>query len=237
MAELARAALRDRRRDDAAAARRLRRDRAAPPPAPPRARARHARPALGGTPRRAADRQLAPGRVRRARRAVRERGALLDEHLAAWEGLWRDTPASFAGEHYAYEDVYLEPKAWRPDGPRLWLGGESVHPRLLRRIVRYAHGFHPLGQPSEADLAAPARGSRRGGPRPRRARARGRHAGRVPGRRAARRRSSRRSRRSRRSSSAASRRSASSRRSSSTTSPSTRPGAARSSSGSGSSRR
>jgi len=81
-----------------------------------------------------------------------QRGALLDEHLAAWERLWRDTPASFQGEHYAFEDVYLEPKAWRPDGPRLWLGGESVHPRLLRRIVRYAHGFHPLGQPSEDDL-------------------------------------------------------------------------------------
>lgn len=49
-------------------------------------------------------------------------------------------------------DVYLEPKAWRPDGPRLWLGGESVHPRLLRRIVRYADGFHPLGQPSADDM-------------------------------------------------------------------------------------
>ena len=48
--------------------------------------------------------------------------------------------------------MYLEPKAWRPDGPRLWLGGESVHPRLLRRLVRYAHGFHPLGQPSEEDM-------------------------------------------------------------------------------------
>jgi len=81
-----------------------------------------------------------------------KRGALLDEHLAAWEGLWRDTPASFAGNHYAYDDVYLEPKAWRPDGPRLWLGGESVHPRLLRRLARYAHGFHPLGQPSEDDM-------------------------------------------------------------------------------------
>ena len=80
------------------------------------------------------------------------RGALLDEQLEAWAGLWRDTPSSFAGEHYAYEDVYLEPKAWRPDGPRLWLGGESVHPRLLRRLVRYAHGFHPLGQPSEEDM-------------------------------------------------------------------------------------
>ena len=28
----------------------------------------------------------------------------------------------------------------------------DVHPRLLRRIVRYAHGFHPLGQPSDEDL-------------------------------------------------------------------------------------
>jgi alkanesulfonate monooxygenase SsuD/methylene tetrahydromethanopterin reductase-like flavin-dependent oxidoreductase (luciferase family) len=80
------------------------------------------------------------------------RGRLLDEQLAAWAALWRDTPASFEGEHYRYRDVYLEPKAWRPDGPRTWLGGESVHPRLLRRIVRYAHGFHPLGQPTDGDL-------------------------------------------------------------------------------------
>jgi alkanesulfonate monooxygenase SsuD/methylene tetrahydromethanopterin reductase-like flavin-dependent oxidoreductase (luciferase family) len=80
------------------------------------------------------------------------RGALLDEHLEAWSALWAGSPASFHGEHYAFEDVFLEPKAWRPDGPRLWLGGESVHPRLLRRIVRYAHGFHPLGQPSDEDM-------------------------------------------------------------------------------------
>jgi probable F420-dependent oxidoreductase len=86
------------------------------------------------------------------------RGLLLDEHLAAWEVLWRDSPASFAGEHYAFEDVWLEPKAWRPDGPRLWFGGESVHPRLLRRIVRYGHGFHPLGVPSDDDLRLLAEG-------------------------------------------------------------------------------
>ena len=160
------------------------------------------------------------------------RGALLDEQLAAWEGLWRDTPASFAGEHYAYEDVYLEPKAWRPDGPRLWLGGESVHPRLLRRIVRYAHGFHPLGQPTDEDLRLLQEGLASGGPRPLGARARRRHARRLPGRRepvAA--------RAGDRVDPGAcgrgdSRRSASSRPSSSTTSRSTRPGAARSSSAS-----
>lgn len=82
-----------------------------------------------------------------------KRGALLDEHLEAWAGLWRDTPSSFAGEHYSFDDVYFEPKAWRPDGPRLWLGGQSVHPRLLHRIVRHAHGFHPLGQPTDEDLS------------------------------------------------------------------------------------
>jgi probable F420-dependent oxidoreductase len=83
----------------------------------------------------------------------RQRGALLDEHLSAWEAVWAGSPASFQGEHYTFDDVYLEPKAWRDDGPRIWLGGQSVHPRLLRRIVGHAHGFHPLGQPSADDMA------------------------------------------------------------------------------------
>jgi probable F420-dependent oxidoreductase len=80
------------------------------------------------------------------------RGALLDEHLEAWAALWRDTPASFDGTHYCFHDVYLEPKPWRPDGPRLWFGGEALHPRLLRRLVAYGHGFNPLGTPSGRDL-------------------------------------------------------------------------------------
>jgi probable F420-dependent oxidoreductase len=92
-----------------------------------------------------------------------KRGHLLDEHLAAWAVLWRDSPASFAGDHYRFEDVWLEPKAWHSDGPRLWLGGETVHPRLLQRIVRYAHGFHPLGQPSDEDLTALAEGMSQAG--------------------------------------------------------------------------
>src|SRR5438128_5936456 len=58
------------------------------------------------------------------------RGELLDEHLAAWQVLWHDTPATFAGRHYGFSDVYFEPKPFRPDGPRLWFGGESLHERL-----------------------------------------------------------------------------------------------------------
>ena len=80
------------------------------------------------------------------------RGELLDDNLAAWRVLWRDTPASFEGAHYRFADVTLEPKPHRPGGPVLWFGGETVHPRLLRRLVEYGSGFNPLGRPSNEDL-------------------------------------------------------------------------------------
>jgi len=84
----------------------------------------------------------------------RQRGDLLDEHLAAWRVLWRDTPASFNGRHYRFRDVYFEPKAFRPEGPPLWLGGARLHRRMLARIVAYGAGFNPLGRPAPAELAA-----------------------------------------------------------------------------------
>jgi probable F420-dependent oxidoreductase len=91
------------------------------------------------------------------------RGELLDEHLAAWSVLWRQSPASFAGEHYRFDDVWLEPKPWRPDGPRLWFGGSSVHRRLVERLVRYGHGFNPLGRMTGDDLARIAEAMRAAG--------------------------------------------------------------------------
>jgi alkanesulfonate monooxygenase SsuD/methylene tetrahydromethanopterin reductase-like flavin-dependent oxidoreductase (luciferase family) len=80
------------------------------------------------------------------------RGALLDEHLAAWRVLWRDTPASFEGAFYRFHDVFLEPKPFRPDGPTLWFGGSTLHDRLLRRLVTYGHGFNPLGRPAPEEV-------------------------------------------------------------------------------------
>jgi len=80
------------------------------------------------------------------------RGELLDEHLAAWRSLWRPGPASFDGQHYGFSDVYLEPKPFRADGPRLWFGGMSVGPWIVRRLVEYGHGFHPFGQPTFDEL-------------------------------------------------------------------------------------
>jgi probable F420-dependent oxidoreductase len=84
--------------------------------------------------------------------AFEDRGDLLDEHLAAWRALWRGSPASFEGRHYRFGDVTMEPKPFRPDGPALWFGGETVHERLLRRLVEYGSGFNPLGTPSDEDL-------------------------------------------------------------------------------------
>lgn len=80
------------------------------------------------------------------------RGERLDEHLAAWDALWRPGPASFHGHHYTFDAVHLEPKPFRPEGPRLWFGGQRMHDRLKARLVRYGHGFNPLGRPSEEDL-------------------------------------------------------------------------------------
>lgn len=80
------------------------------------------------------------------------RGDLLDEHLAAWAKLWRETPASFEGRHYRFSDVSFEPKPFRPDGPVLWFGGASLGRALLRRLVAHGRGFNPLGSPTSADL-------------------------------------------------------------------------------------
>ena len=81
------------------------------------------------------------------------RGALLDEHLAAWQAAWGPSPASFPGEHYRFEDVWVEPKPFRPDGVRLWFGSSTLHERLLRRLVRYGQGWNPLGRPADEDIA------------------------------------------------------------------------------------
>src|SRR3954471_14681469 len=80
------------------------------------------------------------------------RAAILDEQLEAMATAWRDTPAAFHGQHFAFDDVFLVPKAYRPEGPRMWFGGMRLHGPVLRRLVRYGHGFHPFGTPTPAEL-------------------------------------------------------------------------------------
>lgn len=93
----------------------------------------------------------------------RQRGAILDEQLEAMRAAWTDAPAAFEGAHFRFADVYCEPKPFHAGGPRMWFGGQSMHPALLRRIVRYGSGFHPFGTPTDADLARLAEAMRAAG--------------------------------------------------------------------------
>jgi probable F420-dependent oxidoreductase len=81
-----------------------------------------------------------------------ERGAILDEQLEAMRAAWTDTPAAYTGTHFRFADVYCEPGPYRPEGPRMWFGGQTLHSALIRRIVRYGSGFHPFGTPTDAEL-------------------------------------------------------------------------------------
>lgn len=92
-----------------------------------------------------------------------QRGARLDEQLEAMSRVWAASPASYEGRHYSFDEVYLEPKPASPRGPFMWIGGSSVHPAVIRRLVRHGDGFHPLGQPDVDELASLRDALREGG--------------------------------------------------------------------------
>lgn len=93
----------------------------------------------------------------------RSRGRILDEQLSIMRSAWRESPTSFAGEYFSFEEIWLEPKAHRPEGPTLWFGGGSVHPALVRRMTAYGSGFNPLGTISDEGLDTLADGMRAAG--------------------------------------------------------------------------
>ena len=87
-----------------------------------------------------------------------QRGSILDEHLEAMSRLWARSPASFDGRYFSFSGACCQPGPWRPQGPRMWFGGERMHPALIRRMARYGSGFHPFGAPTADDLARLAEG-------------------------------------------------------------------------------
>ena len=72
----------------------------------------------------------------------RERGARTDEAMVALRALFRDSPAAHRGRFFSFEGISIEPRAARPGGPPLWVGGRS--PAAIRRAAALGDGWIPI---------------------------------------------------------------------------------------------
>jgi probable F420-dependent oxidoreductase len=71
-----------------------------------------------------------------------DRGPVTDEWMAACKELWTADLPKFAGKYVRFDDVVFTPKPVQKPIP-IWVGGESAP--ALRRTVRYAQGWYPVG--------------------------------------------------------------------------------------------
>jgi probable F420-dependent oxidoreductase len=79
------------------------------------------------------------------------RGAVSDEYLRIFKALWTQSPASFEGKYYRFDEIRCLPAPVQKPHPPIWVGGHS--PAALRRVARYGDGWHPVG----ANPAVPLR--------------------------------------------------------------------------------
>jgi probable F420-dependent oxidoreductase len=70
----------------------------------------------------------------------RQRGARLEECIGAMRALWTEAPATFRGEHVAFERVYSSPQPARGAVP-IVLGGNSAP--AVERAGRIGDGWYP----------------------------------------------------------------------------------------------
>jgi len=70
-----------------------------------------------------------------------QRGKRLDEIIEAMRVLWRDSPASYAGEHYQFHRVHCDTKPARPEGVPILIGGSTEV--AAKRAGRLGNGFYP----------------------------------------------------------------------------------------------
>jgi probable F420-dependent oxidoreductase len=72
-----------------------------------------------------------------------KRGAVTDEWIAIFKKLWSESPVSFAGKFYSFNDIRCEPFPLQRPHPPIWVGGHS--PAALRRTAKHGDGWHPVG--------------------------------------------------------------------------------------------
>jgi len=73
------------------------------------------------------------------------RGARMDEALEIMRLVWTESPASYEGRHYRFEDIKVLPQPAHPIP--VWVGGSS--PRAYDRAAATGDGFQGLSKPPE----------------------------------------------------------------------------------------
>ena len=80
------------------------------------------------------------------------RGARTDEYIGLLRTLWTEEVPSFAGDFYTLAPCRLDPKPRQDPHPPVHIGGETE--AALRRVARFAQGWHTFNRPPEG-LAEP----------------------------------------------------------------------------------
>lgn len=83
-----------------------------------------------------------------------QRGAMLDESLAAVTKLWTEEASSHAGVFWQFEDVCIDPKSIQDPHPPIWIGSWTGAMRPARRVAKYAAGWQASGLHSRIEELA-----------------------------------------------------------------------------------
>ncbi|MBI3744451.1 MAG: LLM class flavin-dependent oxidoreductase, partial [Chloroflexi bacterium] len=81
-----------------------------------------------------------------------DRGDRMDEYIRVLHQVWStDGAQSFHGRFVQFDGMHVEPRPVQRPWPPIWVAGNG--PRVLRRAVELAEGWHPL-EPPLAELEA-----------------------------------------------------------------------------------
>ena len=79
-----------------------------------------------------------------------KRGAASNEYLEIFKKCWIQDPVSHDGEFYSFKELRCMPHPVQDPHPPIWIGGHSS--AALRRVSKYADGWHPVGATSASPL-------------------------------------------------------------------------------------
>jgi probable F420-dependent oxidoreductase len=71
-----------------------------------------------------------------------QRGAMMEEYVQAIIELWTKEEPEFEGRYVKFRDVAFEPKCLQKPHLPIWFGGDAEP--VLKRVARYASGWHPF---------------------------------------------------------------------------------------------